>query len=284
MFDEFGNVGKISEDTIGFSIEFPDEESDEKDDIALWILFNLRTYTPEIVYWKLKFSNLSREIYTDRPDFHSNYNVFCEEDKVKTDDYGGIFKKKHITKGHLQPIHDVRYSRKLMYYCSSMVNVSPQYFEFNRCIWYSIESFTRRISKFYDNVHVYTGCLYLPRGDVSIVDVINSKIHLPTHFYKILIGDKILENDIEIEEIYCTIIEHNNSVYTPENIKEIEIDIHDFVKRSKLMFFRKFLNYRKMTDNEELIDEFSLSKEIMKINSYQPYQLVGPVEETASKK
>lgn len=101
-------------------------------------------------------------------------------------------------RGHQAPAADARFSQQAMDETFYLTNMAPQVGDgFNRDYWAHFERFVRDLTKTYSSVRVVTGPLYLPKRDptsgkmVVKYEVIGNppNIAVPTHFFKILIGE-----------------------------------------------------------------------------------------------
>lgn len=101
-------------------------------------------------------------------------------------------------RGHQAPAADARFSQTAMDETFYLTNMSPQVGEgFNRDYWAHFERFARNLTKSYESVRIVTGPLYLPKKDPTSnkwavsYEVIGNppNIAVPTHFFKILIGE-----------------------------------------------------------------------------------------------
>lgn len=105
-------------------------------------------------------------------------------------------------KGHQAPAADARFSQSAMDETFYLTNMSPQVGEgFNRDYWAHFERFARNLTRSYDSIRIVTGPLYLPKKDptsgkwVVSYEVIGNppNIAVPTHFFKILVGENPLK-------------------------------------------------------------------------------------------
>lgn len=75
---------------------------------------------------------------------------------------------------------------------------------FNRDSWNRLEKYVRKLTKIYPNVYVCTGPLYLPKREadgkayVKYQVIGNNSVAVPTHFYKIVVGETI-DGKFELE-------------------------------------------------------------------------------------
>lgn len=131
--------------------------------------------------------------------------------RTRNSDYKGS----GYDKGHLAPAADFSNSQVAMNESFSLSNVSPQNPNLNRGFWAkTVEPFVRAMTENFDEVHVVTGSLFLPKYDNELKEwrahhkvightppelkktkfFVNGQstelplLHVPTHFYKIVLG------------------------------------------------------------------------------------------------
>ncbi len=120
------------------------------------------------------------------------------------DTYKGKYIKARYSKtgydlGHLTPSHITSYDDTLNHNSFSMFNAAPQSRNFNEHIWEHLEMQVEdTIAKYKSDAVIITGVIY----DISSNYLPNSKIKIPSHYYKIIkinnltycwIGDNITE-------------------------------------------------------------------------------------------
>ncbi|RPB18483.1 hypothetical protein L211DRAFT_843568 [Terfezia boudieri ATCC MYA-4762] len=101
-------------------------------------------------------------------------------------------------RGHQAPAADAKWSQASMDETFLLTNMCPQVGSgFNRDYWAHFEDFCRRLVKHYPSVRIITGPLYLPQrtpeGKWKVeYEVVGNppNIAVPTHFYKIVIGER----------------------------------------------------------------------------------------------
>lgn len=130
------------------------------------------------------------------------------------DKYKGKYKKYKYKKtgydlGHLTPSHITTYDSLLNHHSFSMFNQAPQLSHFNKVTWKKLESDVELIiSKYKTDVVIITGVIYQDKKTLP-----NSRIKIPTNFYKIL----VLSNG----KILCWIGSNTDSTVKETNISEI---------------------------------------------------------------
>jgi len=100
-------------------------------------------------------------------------------------------------RGHQAPAADAKWSQSAMDETFFLTNMCPQVGTgFNRDYWSHFEHFCRRLTQHYPSVRIITGPLYLPQkmsdGKWKVeYEVIGNppNIAVPTHFYKIILGE-----------------------------------------------------------------------------------------------
>ncbi|KAF3914368.1 Nuclease [Dactylellina cionopaga] len=104
-------------------------------------------------------------------------------------------------RGHMAPAADAKFNQRAMDETFYLTNMCPQVGEgFNRDYWAHFEDFCRRLTSKYRSIRVITGPLYLPKLDADgkyrvTYEVIGSppNVAVPTHFYKIIVGESTTE-------------------------------------------------------------------------------------------
>ncbi|RKP39022.1 hypothetical protein BJ085DRAFT_10208, partial [Dimargaris cristalligena] len=159
--------------------------------------FNRQLRNPNWVFEHLTAENLRREAGEKDPD-RSN-SAFREDTRIpmlfraRLKDYF----KSGYDRGHMAPAADAKRSQGAMDDTFLLTNMCPQVgMGFNRDYWSHFETFTRRLTKSFSDVYVFTGPLYLPKpipGSPNKYkveyEVIGSppNIAVPTHFYKVIL-------------------------------------------------------------------------------------------------
>jgi len=101
-------------------------------------------------------------------------------------------------RGHMAPARDCAASAESLRDSFSLLNVSPQVAALNRRAWSRFEHFVRGIALqgAADEVRVVTGPLFLPRSrraDVRYPTIGDSSVHVPTHFFKVILAETSLD-------------------------------------------------------------------------------------------
>ncbi|CAH3191672.1 unnamed protein product, partial [Porites evermanni] len=106
-------------------------------------------------------------------------------------------------RGHLAAAANHRSSQDSMCATFFLSNMSPQAGSgFNRDAWEHLEKYSRHLTRFYKNVYVITGPLFLPKLEADNQLYVKYKliginrIAVPTHFFKIILGET---NDNQLE-------------------------------------------------------------------------------------
>ena len=102
------------------------------------------------------------------------------------------YRKSGFDRGHMAPAADHRSSSEAMCYTFFLSNICPQSQECNRGHWAALEKYVRDLTKYYENVFVISGPLYLPiieengRRFVKYEVIGPNDVSVPTHFFKVI--------------------------------------------------------------------------------------------------
>ena len=134
------------------------------------------------------------------------------QDSIKSKYKKGIYSNTGYDLGHLTPSHITSYNDTLNHISFSFLNQAPQLAKFNRGKWAKLEgSVEDSVSKYKTNSTIITGVIY---NDKKPTYINNSKIKIPTHYYKILYINKLvycwLGSNIDGEIKIITIKDLNN--------------------------------------------------------------------------
>ena len=106
------------------------------------------------------------------------------------------YKGSGYDRGHLAAAGNHKYCQTHIDQTFYLTNMAPQVGQgFNRDSWNRLEKYVRHLTKFYKDVYVCTGPLYLPKiesdGKKYVrYEVIGANhVAVPTHFYKIVVGE-----------------------------------------------------------------------------------------------
>lgn len=157
--------------------------------------YDFRTRNPAWVVEHLTNASVRLdEAKREREKFREAPPVIPERLRSKLVDFAGS----GYDRGHLAPAANHKQSQRAMHDTFSLMNISPQVGEgFNRDFWARIEKFVRDVatSGMCDEVVVATGPLFLPssaktlRADHATIGSPPSLVHVPTHFYKIIVTE-----------------------------------------------------------------------------------------------
>ena len=112
------------------------------------------------------------------------------QDSIKSKYKKGIYSNTGYDLGHLTPSHITSYNDTLNHISFSFLNQAPQLAKFNRGKWAKLEgSVEDSVSKYKTNSTIITGVIYNEKKPTYLN---NSKIKIPTHYYKILYINKLI--------------------------------------------------------------------------------------------
>lgn len=106
------------------------------------------------------------------------------------------YKRSGYDRGHQAPAGDVQFSQSALDQTFYLSNMCPQQgVGFNRNYWAWTEEFARTMTQHYDSVRILTGPLYIPteqNGSYEMQYKVigeNGNVHVPTHFFKVVVGE-----------------------------------------------------------------------------------------------
>ncbi|KAF0985043.1 hypothetical protein FDP41_000082 [Naegleria fowleri] len=167
-----------------------------------------RLRIPSFVAWMIKGASSSEQGGKERKSDRSNSKFLTSpflppEFNADNTDYS----VSGYDRGHMCPCGDFYYSmdQKALdetFYLSH--NVVPQEPNNNRFYWLRVEMFTRSLAKQFDNVYVVAGPLFVPeeansKKFVKYEVIGDNHVAVPTHLYRILVGEKKGENKFFIQ-------------------------------------------------------------------------------------
>ncbi|KAJ3326313.1 nuclease [Boothiomyces sp. JEL0866] len=153
--------------------------------------------------------------------------------RVKLSDY----LKSGFDRGHLVPAADVKQSQEALDETFYLTNMSPQAIAFNRGYWAYFEAFCRSLSSKFDDVHVITGPLFLPKVKdgkkmVEYQVIGDSDVAVPTHFFKVILG-------VENGSFYLSsFVLPNQSIDSNEPLTNFIVPLDSIERASGLEFFQ----------------------------------------------
>lgn len=181
-------------------------------------------------------------------------------------------------RGHMVPAADANFSQKALDETFYLSNISPQVGEgFNRDYWAHFERFCRKLTRTYQSVRVVTGPLFLPqRGSdgkwrVSY-EVIGTppNVAVPTHFYKIVIGEKPISSKIPRSGIaLAAFVLPNTKIENDTPLKSFNVPL-DAVERAAGV---SFLPQLSETSRRDLCKEVNCSIEV---KEFKQVLKIGP--------
>lgn len=150
-------------------------------------------------------------------------------------------------RGHQAPAADAKFSQTAMDETFYLSNMSPQVGAgFNRDYWAHFEDFCRRLTGEYRSVRIVTGPLYLPKkcddGKYRVTyEVIGNppNIAVPTHFFKLVVGEKSLKRNAGSEDIAVAAFVMPNAIIPNEvPLKSFQVPVESLERSSGLEFLK----------------------------------------------
>ncbi|VVT53271.1 uncharacterized protein SAPINGB_P003489 [Magnusiomyces paraingens] len=148
-------------------------------------------------------------------------------------------------RGHLAPAADAKFSQGAMDQTFFLTNMSPQVGDgFNRDYWAHFEDFCRRLTKEYESVRIVSGPLFLPKrgadGKMRVTyEVIGDGVAVPTHFYKIIVGERPLKTGRPSDVAIGAFVLPNERIDNKTPLKAFAVPVSAVERASGLQFFSK---------------------------------------------
>ncbi|XP_034477108.1 endonuclease G, mitochondrial [Drosophila innubila] len=155
--------------------------------------YDRRNRVPHWVFEHLTAESVAKNDAVDRAksDFKPDESIHPYFRAQNTD-----YRRSGYDRGHMAAAGNHRLHQKHCDDTFLLSNMAPQVGQgFNRDAWNTLETHVRKLTKFYTNVYVCTGPLYLPHkeddGKMYVkYEVIGSNtVAVPTHFYKVIVSE-----------------------------------------------------------------------------------------------
>lgn len=197
-----------------------------------------------------------------QPPVDRKKSVFMEDTSIPEMFRGKLshYFRSGYDRGHQAPAADAKFSQKAMDDTFYLSNMSPQVGEgFNRDYWAHFEDFCRRLTKHYTHVRIVTGPLYLPKRDpvdgkfrVSYEVIGNPpSIAVPTHFFKLIVGEQPLSNPSSSKVAVAAFVMPNDKIDNSTPLKSFAVPV-DALERSSGL---QFLTQLPASERKELCQE-----------------------------
>lgn len=200
-------------------------------------------------YWVLEHvnkSSLTRSEGVDR-----KRSIFKEDELVPLKFRARLrdYFRSGYDRGHNAPAADAKFSQLAMDETFLLTNMSPQVGEgFNRDYWAHLEDFARRLAHKYDEVRIMTGPLYLPKKGPDdkyrvSYEVIGSppNIAVPTHFFKLIVGEKHGSEDLAVGAFVLP----NDKISNSEPLTSFQVPVEALERSSGLELLHRVPYYNK---------------------------------------
>ncbi|QLQ78793.1 hypothetical protein HG537_0B01410 [Torulaspora globosa] len=176
---------------------------------------------------------------------------FFKEDEAIPEKFRGKLKdyfRSGYDRGHQAPAANAKFTQKAMDETFFLTNISPQVGDgFNRDYWAHLEYFCRQLTKKYSSVRVVTGPLYLPKVDPVdgkskvCYEVIGNppNIAVPTHFFKLIVGEKPVGNLNSDNISVAAFVLPNDVIPNETKLTDFQVPIDALERSSGLQFLQK---------------------------------------------
>lgn len=180
--------------------------------------------------------------FVDDPDVPLMFKVFTRD-----------YTNSGYDRGHMAPAADAVSTQKGMDETFLLSNIAPQVgVGFNRHYWAYLESFCRNLTRYYPDVYVYTGPLFLPqqyatntsttqtagkkakyRLQYDVIGAVLPTIAVPTHYYKTIL---IPTNSTYLS---ASFILPNQNILADTPLSNFQVDLKAIETASGLQFFQE---------------------------------------------
>lgn len=208
--------------------------------------YDRSTRNPYYVVEHITKESLQRQEGVDRKKL-----VFTEDEQIPMKFRARLrdFFRSGYDRGHNAPAANAKFNQLAMDETFYLTNMSPQVGEgFNRDYWAHFEDFSRKLTSKYDNVRIMTGPLYLPKlhedGKYRVTyEVIGSppNIAVPTHFFKLIIG----ENNGQDSIAAAAFVMPNDKMNNNEPLTNFQVPIEAVERASGLELLQKIAPNKK---------------------------------------
>ncbi len=151
--------------------------------------YNLKTFCPDWVAWKLTRSHLEGNVSRKNNDFQGDPAV---PKRYRVTPYE--YKKSGYDRGHMCPAGDNKWNSKAMKECFYMTNMCPQDPTLNQRWWNNLENSCRRWAKKEGTIYICTGPIFSEKSK-TIGGKYNYsmrregiKVYVPKGFFKVVLS------------------------------------------------------------------------------------------------
>lgn len=151
------------------------------------LCYDGRNKGPLWVYERLKIDSLKGDASRNGMRFKEDIDIPVSFRSSLKD-----YKNTGFDRGHMCPAGDCPQTFESMEETFLLSNISPQQPDLNRGLWKALEARVRELAKSSEEIHVYTGPLYLPKNAsdgkryVKYQVIGKNDVAVPTHFYKMV--------------------------------------------------------------------------------------------------
>ena len=193
------------------------------------VVYNIKTLQPESVEYTLTAQQVWATDNTPKVSHHFMPDPNLSLPQASDEDYRGVNKLLGLSRGHMVPHQDMKWSLQSVQESDYYTNICPQNEKLNTKLWRKIENITRKLATLYDSVHVICGPIF---NDTVYGFIGPNRIPVPDFFYKTLLVRNA--NGYHAIAFYCP---NNNlplnifeTICSVDNIESISnIDVYSFL-------------------------------------------------------
>lgn len=150
------------------------------------VSYNHKYLIPNWVAYKLTREHLEAAIDSDYDKFHTDEHLLGRQ--ASPEDYKGIFKSFGLSRGHMAPKRDMKWSEVVLEESFNLTNVCPQSADLNNSQWRRLEEHIRLIcERRYEEIFIVCGPII---GSNKLGQVGPNKVYVPDSFFKALLVQK----------------------------------------------------------------------------------------------
>lgn len=233
-----------------FRYGFPGPVADVESREEFISCYNRQTRNP---HWVVE--HITKESLAAKNGDRKN-SYFIEDEKIPEIFRGRLrdYFRSGYDRGHQAPAANAKFSQNAMNETFYLTNMCPQVGEsFNRDYWAHLEYFCRQLTESYNSVRIVTGPLYLPKVDPVdgktkvCYEVIGTppNIAVPTHFFKLIVGEKPVKNPSSESISIAAFVLPNKPISNETKLTDFEIPVDALERSAGLQFFQKVPENRK---------------------------------------
>lgn len=150
------------------------------------------------------------------------------------------YRRSGWSRGHMAPAADNKYDQTAMDESFYYTNIVPQDLDNNSGFWNRLEMFCRDLARRFEDVHVISGPLFLPRTEddgkkyVKYQVIGEGEVAVPTHLYKIVVASRA--DDRQHVGVFVV---PNEPIPSYRELSEFSVPLHEVERRTGVSFLER---------------------------------------------